>query len=180
MRKKIFFLYFILVQNLLLAQIFKGNNGVVSFRSQAALEVIDAKSSQLKGVVDIAKNEFAFAVDFKSFDGFNSPLQKEHFHENYMETNRYPVATFKGKIIEKIDWTKDGKYEIRAKGLLVLHGIKKERIIKNEVEIKNKRLIINSLFTISLSEHNIAIPKIVNQKIAEEIKVDIKVELSKQ
>ena len=51
----------------------------------------------------------------RSFQGFNSPLQKEHFNENYVESDKFPDASFKGKVIEDVDLSKDGTYEVRAK-----------------------------------------------------------------
>ncbi len=145
--------------------------GEVSFKSDAPLELIEAKSKLLKGVIDMEERTFAFSVDMGSFEGFNSPLQKEHFNENYMETKKYKTATFTGKIIDKDDITKDGNYIIRTKGKLTVHGISKERIIKSEVATKNGKIQVRSTFTVLLDEHGIAIPKIVYQKIAEEISV---------
>ncbi len=147
--------------------------GEVSFKSDAPLELIDAKSKMLKGVIDMEERAFAFSVDMSSFEGFNSPLQKEHFNENYMESRVYKTATFTGKIIEKDDFTKDGSYTIRTKGKLTVHGISKERIIKSEVTTKNGKIQVRSNFTVLLDEHGIAIPKIVYQKIAEEISVEV-------
>ena len=146
-------------------------SGEVRFQSYAPLEVIEAASTQLKGVIDIANNEFAFSVQIASFDGFNSPLQREHFNENYMESDTYASATYSGKIIEKIKWEKDGEYIVRTKGKLTIHGVTNERIIKNTVLIADDRISIASDFSVLLSEHNISIPKIVQQKIAEEINV---------
>lgn len=157
--------------------IWKTDKGLLNFVSEAPLEIIKAQSSVLKGICTSEKQEFAFSLDLKTLNGFNSPLQKEHFHENYMESNKFPTVTFKGKLIEKIDFSKNGKYIVRAKGWLDLHGVKQERIIKGELEIKDKKLIINANFSVLLAEHNIAIPKIVNQKISEEIKVKVKIEM---
>ena len=125
------------------------------------------------GIIDADQQTFAWSVDIKTFDGFNSPLQREHFNENYMETKRFPKATFSGKIIEKTDFSQNGTYTVRAKGLLNNHGVEQERIIKSTIEVKNGQLRIKSQFTVPLSDHNISIPKIVHQKIAEEIKVTV-------
>jgi polyisoprenoid-binding protein YceI len=147
--------------------------GEIHFKSDAPLELIEAKSKQLKGVIDMEERAFAFSVDMGSFEGFNSPLQKEHFNENYLETKQYKSATFTGKIIEKDDFTKDGTYTIRTKGKLTIHGITKERIIKSEITTKGGKIMVRSSFTVLLDEHGISIPKIVYQKIAEEIAVDV-------
>lgn len=157
--------------------IFTSNNGLVKFKSEAPLELINASSKELKGAIDVSKNTFAFRIRIKSFDGFNSPLQKEHFNENYLESVKFPEATFAGKIIETIDYTKKGKYTIRAKGKLLIHGIEQERIIKSEIEILGESILISSVFTVLLSDHQIPIPRVVKEKLANEITVTINAEL---
>ena len=156
---------------------YKVSTGSISFRSDAPLELIKAQSSELKGLVIPDKKQFAFIINIKSFKGFNSPLQQEHFNENYLESNKYPVASFEGKIIEDIDFTKDGEYSVRSKGNLSIHGVVQERIIKCDVSIKNKNISLKSTFTVLLADHNIPIPKVVHEKLASEIKVEVKAEL---
>jgi hypothetical protein len=153
--------------------IYKTRSGTIVFVSEAPLETIKAKSEDLKGVIDTVKNTFAFSVNINSFKGFNSPLQQQHFYENYMESTAYPTATFSGKIIEIINYSRDGMYEIRAKGILNIHGVKSERIIKATVEINKDEILIKSSFSINLQDHNIKIPRIVFQKIAPDILVNI-------
>lgn len=159
--------------------IYKAENGLVSFTSDAPLEIIKAESEELKGIVDPAKNTFAFQLNTNTLTGFNSPLQQEHFYENYIETEKYPTASFSGKIIEQVDFDKPGTQTIRAKGILEIHGEKKERIIKVVIETGNQVIIAKSSFYVNLDDHNISIPKLVYQKIAEEIKVDIDVVLQR-
>ena len=131
--------------------IYTSNNGTVTFRSEAPFELINATSREMKGAVDISKNNFAFRIRIRSFEGFNSPLQREHFNENYMESEKYPEATFNGKIIETINYEQKGKYTIRAKGILTIHGVEQERIIKSEMELTGKSILINSSFTVLLT-----------------------------
>ncbi|MCK6693291.1 MAG: YceI family protein, partial [Thermoanaerobaculia bacterium] len=145
--------------------------GRIHFRSDAPLEIIEARSNRLRGVIDPANQQFAWTVEINTFEGFNSPLQREHFNENYMETSKYPGSTFTGKIIEKINFEQDGSYPVRAKGKLLIHGVEQERIIKGTLEVKGQKLRIQATFTVPLTDHNITIPKIVHQKIAEEITV---------
>lgn len=152
--------------------IYSEDNGIISFRSEAPLELISASSKQLLGFLDIDKKTFSFRITIRTFQGFNSPLQKEHFHENYMESEKYPEASFKGKIIEEYDLSKEGSYLLRAKGMLTIHGIAQERIIKSDVTVKNNQIHINSNFTVLLSDHNIPIPIVVYKKLANEIKVE--------
>lgn len=155
------------------------HKGYIAFTSDAPLELIQARSTGLKGVIDKAKNRFAFTIDMQGFEGFNSPLQREHFNENYLETRLYPKANFSGKIIEAVDWDAEGTYQVRAKGKLKIHGEMQERIIKSELTISKKAVKIRSTFKVPLEDHKIGIPKIMFQKIAEHINVTIEAEINK-
>lgn len=154
-------------------EIYRGEDGTLRFSSDAPLELIEARSNKLRGVIDPTGQTFAWSVDVKTFEGFNSPLQREHFNENYLESRKYPKATFQGKIIEKVDFQKDGVYTIRAKGKLTIHGVEQERIIRSQLEVRGQRLRIKSDFTVRLVDHDISIPRVVHQKIAEEIMVSV-------
>lgn len=158
--------------------VYRCTNGRVEFKSDAPLEIIEARSSAMQGAIDPAKQSFAWLVELGSFEGFNSPLQRDHFNENYLESERYPRATFTGKIIEQINFDQDGVYAVRAKGKLNIHGTEQERIIKGRLEKKGRKLYVSANFTVPLTDHNISIPKIVHQKIAEEITVSINAELT--
>jgi len=154
------------------SKVYLTSTGSIVFRSDAPQELIKAKSNELKGAIDLQAKTFSFKVRITSFDGFNGALQHTHFHENYMQSERYPEASFKGKIIEDIDWSVPGKYTVRAKGMLNIHGVEQERIIKGEVLVEpDKSMRVTASFTILLSDHNIPIPRIVKEKLAEEVKV---------
>ncbi len=153
------------------------NNGSASFTSDAPLEVIKASSKNIIGALKSTDKSFAFSVLVKSFEGFNSSLQRTHFNENYLESDKYPKITFEGKIIEDLNITKEGTFNIRGKGKFTVHGITQERIIPCKLTITNDKLTVTSNFSVFLADHNIKIPTVVNQKIAEEITVIIKIEL---
>lgn len=175
--KNVYFVFFILSFNLFYSQIYICKDGLTKFTSEAPLELIKAQSNKTTGVIDCATKNVAFSVIVDSFDGFNSGLQKEHFQENYMETTRYMTATFKGKIIEDIDFTKNGTSTVRAKGNFNIHGVEKEKILKVKITIKDKELVVETAFDVPLEDHNIKIPKVVNQKIASVIVVEVKASL---
>ncbi|MDX1905604.1 MAG: YceI family protein [Bacteroidia bacterium] len=167
----------LLLAGRLAAQTWACETGQVTFRSEAPLELISASSNELKGVIDAQTRTFAFSVMIRSFQGFNSPLQQEHFNENYLESNQYPKATFSGKIIEDIDFTQPGTYTLRTKGILTIHGVAQERIIRAVVTVSGGVMRVNAPFTVALIDHQIAIPKIVRQKIAEVISVTVQADM---
>jgi hypothetical protein len=154
--------------------------GKMAFTSNAELELISATSDKVQGLIDPASNQFAFTVDVNTFRGFNSELQRQHFNEKYMESERFPKARFSGKIIEPIDFSADQTYEVRAKGELDIHGQKQTRIIKTKVTVKDGVVYLVSNFFVPLSDHNISIPSIVSQKIATEIEINFEATMALQ
>ena len=172
LRITIVLLFFI---NSVVGQQYSTNDGVVKFVSDAPLELIEASSKELQGILDLSRKTFAFKMYIKSFDGFNSPLQKVHFYENYMEVGEYPTATFSGKILEPI--TADN-LNYRAKGVLQIHGVQVERIIPVSIQKEEEGIRFSSEFLVPLDDHEIELPRIVYQKIAQEINVFIQGELT--
>jgi polyisoprenoid-binding protein YceI len=158
-------------------QVFICKDGHTKFTSEAPLELIKAESKKTTGVLDQNTRNVAFSIVIESFEGFNSGLQKEHFRENYMETQKYPTATFKGKIIEDVDFSKNGVTTVRAKGIFNIHGTEFEKIVRVKMFIKNNEIDIETNFEIALDDHNIKIPKVVNQKIASVILVEVRATL---
>lgn len=180
LRKALMLLFFMVAVNAHAyapSYLYSVSSGTIIFSSDAPLELIKASSSQIKGIFNAEAKLFAFTLNVNTFKGFNSPLQQEHFNENYLESDKFPRASFEGKIIEDIDLKRDGLYNIRAKGNLTVHGVVQERIIKCDLTIKNKVVSIKSNFTVLLADHNITIPKVVNEKLASLIKVEVKAEL---
>lgn len=148
-------------------------NGHISFISDAPLELIKASNEKLTGVLNASDRSFSFRVPIKNFEGFNSSLQRVHFNEDYLETELFPISTFKGKIIEEVDLDVPGEHKIRAKGKLSIHGVEIDRIIRCDLIVKNGQMNVNASFTVFIADHNISIPSILNQKIAKEVKVDV-------
>lgn len=162
---------FILTWSISFGQIYTSLDSEISFISNAPLEVISAKSNSLQGVLDIDKKAFAFQLLVKTFKGFNSGLQQIHFYENYMETESYPQAIFRGKLIEDIH---SSSHSYRAKGQLEIHGVTKEVIIPVDLRLQDKTARFVTKFEVDLADYQIDIPRIVYQKIAETIIVEAK------
>lgn len=148
-------------------------SGVVDFHSDAPQEQIRARSVQVVGVIDTLRNTFAFQVPVKSFEGFNSDLQRQHFNENYMESNVYPQLTYTGKILAPVNYQKPGTYPVKTKGSFRIHGVEGEEIIENTIEVRESGISIFSDFYIRLADYDIRIPRIVQRKIAPRIHIQV-------
>ena len=153
--------------------LFVVSEGNVGFTSDAPLELIQADTDDIQGVLKTTERSFAFRVKMETFRGFNNSLQRTHFQENYLETEKYPYTIFEGKIIEDINLYSPGEYNVRGKGKFTCHGVEKERIIKTKIEVKPDRISIKADFSILLADHNITIPSVVSQKLADEVSAEV-------
>ncbi|MCJ0742182.1 YceI family protein [Pedobacter montanisoli] len=159
------------------AQTYIGKGLKVSLFSSTPIEDIRASSNAANAVMLLPKQELNIQIPIKSFE-FEKKLMQEHFNENYMESDKYPIAKFKGSIEPLIDWTKDGDYTVSAKGILSVHGVDVARTIAGKINIKNGVISISSNFDVTCAVHHIEIPKLVFTKIAEIIKVSFQGTLS--
>ncbi len=144
----------------------------VGIFSSTPLEDIKAQATNGTSVIIPKTKQLAFQLPIKSFV-FSRSLMQEHFNENYMESEKYPNATFKGTIQENIDFLKDGKYPVTVKGVLTMHGVSKDRAIAGVIDIVKGKPTINSSFEVACADHKIKIPSIVYKKIAEKITVSV-------
>lgn len=156
--------------NLLSQDVYMSKTGKLSFFSEAPLENIDAASEKTTSILNIKTNKFAAKVAMKSFV-FQKPLMQEHFNENYMESEKFPFGKLDCIITDTIDYTKDGTYNVTAKGTLDIHGVPQEREIKGTLTIKEGKISIKSEFQVKVADHKIEIPQLVIQNIAEVIDV---------
>lgn len=150
---------------------------MVSFFSHGPIEDIAATSKSAQVILDAAKKDVAVRITIKAFT-FEKKLMEEHFNEKYMESDKYPYATFTGKIKDTLDYKKDGVYNVNVAGKLNIHGVEKERTIPSTVTVKGGEITIDSKFMVALKDHNIEIPSLVSQNIAETVEVKINSVLS--
>jgi hypothetical protein len=146
------------------------SNGNITFFSKAPLEDISAVNPNVMSLINPQSNEIVVRVPISKFE-FPNKLMQEHFNENYLESAKYPVATFKGKINENLNWDKPGIYTVSATGILNIHGKDTQRTLKGIINIGEKNFKLDTQFKVRLEDHLIEIPKLVFNKIAEEIEV---------
>ncbi|MEP7235981.1 MAG: YceI family protein, partial [Ignavibacteriota bacterium] len=102
------------------------------------------------------------------------------FNENYVESDKYPKSTYKGKIdnFNTVDLTKDGTYPVTITGALTIHGETKDVPAKGKITVKDGKVSATSSFKITLSDFNIEIPSIVKDKISKTVKINVAVWLA--
>ncbi len=163
--------------------IYYTKSGLVEFTSKTPLENIEAVNNQVVSFLKTESGSINFGILIKSFK-FKNALMEEHFNENYIESDEFPKAKFKGTItnIKDIDFNKDGDYTAEIKGKISIHGVTKEIEAKAEISIKDYKVIANSTIMLKPEDFDIEIPGIVREKIAKEmtVKMSINYELYKK
>jgi hypothetical protein len=147
-------------------------NAKISLYSSSPLEDIKGITTSGASVYNAGTQELDFSVAISSFQ-FDQALMKEHFNTDYLESDKYPRATFKGIIQQAIDITKDGTFSITAVGDLTVHGITQKRTIPGTVTIKNGMISMASEFQVKCADHKIKIPQLVFHNIAESIRMNL-------
>jgi len=163
------------------AQIFNTKTGVIHFISDAKLEKNEATNKQVNSALNTATGEFGFKVLITGFE-FEKALMQEHFNENYMESGKYPLSTFSGKVtnLKDINFGKDGVYNAVVEGDLTIHGVTNKVKETGTFEVKGGKIRGRSTFTIKLKDYNINIPTAVFNKLSETIQIDVDVTMDKK
>ena len=161
------------------AQLFMTTNGEVSIFSKTPMENIDAVNKSVSSIINTATNEVAVQMRITNFV-FPNKLMQEHFNENYLESEKFPSATFKGKIKETVDLTLAGTYPITASGTATIHGVTRPIDLKGTIISTGTSLALTCAFEVKLVDYKVDIPKIVFAKIAEVIKVSSKINYTKK
>lgn len=173
MKNTILFIAFILISCSVNAQqILICNNAKVSFFSSTIMEDIEGKSLNGGAVIDAKSGNLIFKVKNTSFQ-FKKKLMQEHFNENYMESDKYPLSEFKGTIKEPANLSADGTYKVTVEGNLNIHGISKVYKTQADLVISKGTLNANAVFKVKIADHGIEIPKLVFKNIAEYVEVRI-------
>jgi polyisoprenoid-binding protein YceI len=149
-------------------------SGTISFFSSTPMEDIDARSTQVGAVLDMSSGQLAFTVPMKSFQ-FKRSLMQEHFNENYVESEKFPRATFAGQVVnfQSAAFSKPGTQQVQVEGDLTIHGVKRHIRVPGTLELKDNQLLAKSKFTIAPADYNIEIPALVREHIAKTVEVTV-------
>ena len=156
------------------AQKYFTKNATVGFLSKAPMETIEGTNKTTTAVIDSKTGAIAFSVLVKGFV-FEKQLMQQHFNENYMESDKFPKAEFKGTITNNsaVKYTTDGVYNVTVSGKLTIHGATKDANANGKVTVAGGKVSASSDFTITLADYNINIPSVVKDKIGKTVKISV-------
>jgi len=162
------------------AQKYITQTGNIRFFSKTPVEHIEAFNNQVSGVLNTDNGEMAFSLLMKAFT-FEKALMQEHFNEKYVESSKYPKATFKGKIVS---FNKNSLNEkamtVNVEGTLTMHGVSKDIEVKGTLQKSNKGAISGkSVFSINLNDFKIKVPSAVRKNIDDNIEINVNMNYEK-
>ncbi|MBX9688871.1 MAG: YceI family protein [Candidatus Obscuribacterales bacterium] len=169
------------------------NRDLASFDSDAPLELIHGRTPKITGSIsiddslDLTKPLAAnFDVDLASIDT-GIDLRNEHMRDNFLETAKYPKASFVLKKFlnppKKLEAGK--KITLKAQGDFSLHGKTVSKTIPVDLvymtkcpSTESKRpgcdiIQIKAVFAVPFKDHNIKRPEAVFQKLADQVIVTV-------
>ena len=148
--------------------------GQVSFFSSAPIEDIEARNQQVAAVLDLGTGQLAFVVPIKGFV-FKRTLMQEHFNENYLESDKYPKATFSGRFVglDAATLATAGPHNTQVEGDLTMHGVTHHIKVPASVELKGSQLLAQATFPVATADYGITIPLLVRNSIAKVVTVRV-------
>lgn len=156
-------------------KIYSTKTAKISFFSSAPLQDIEAKTSEVESKL-ASNGQIAFSLLIKGFQ-FDNQKMEDDFNEDYMESSKYPKASFNGNItnINEINFSKDGTYPAKVKGSLTIHGVTKEVSADGTIEVRGSKLIARSKFDVAVKDYNIG-GALIGKKIANTIAITVNCE----
>lgn len=164
-------------------QVDKKQDNRVVFLSDAPLEDIEGKTDKIDGYVfwpgddtsleRAAANggEFYFEVVLDDLDT-GIGLRNRHMRENYLETDKHPLASYRG-VITDVKKQADTEYSIDLSGQFALHGIEQTRLITVNAVSHGDGYRVRGEFMLRLEEHDIEIPRLMFLKVDQNIHLSL-------
>jgi hypothetical protein len=151
------------------AQSYQSTESEVTFFSSAPMEDIKATNEKATSLFNAATGDIAFVVPIQGFQ-FRKSLMQQHFNENYLESDKYPNATFEGKIAG-YDPGNGSVQEAVAEGILTIHGVPRKVKINGQISRTPGGLKVETKFPLQVADYDIEIPRVVFYNIAEVVEV---------
>lgn len=153
---------------------------LVRFVSRTTVQSFDGTTDRIDGYVLLGRtplgpasaggSELYFEVDLASLDT-GIGLRNRHMRDEYLEVARYPFATYQGRVVQ-VD-SADGGVRVTSQGTFSLHGVDKTMRISCDVVGAGDGYRATCAFPVRLSDFNVAIPRVMFLKLADEIELNL-------
>jgi polyisoprenoid-binding protein YceI len=149
----------------------------IKFFSTTPVEDIEAHNYSAVSTIEPSSGEVVFSVPMQSFEFEKAMMQKHFNNENFLVTNEYPKAKFKGTItnLDEIDFTKKGEYKAEIQGELTIKDKTNPVKETGTITVKGKNVEVNSTFNITLADYGVAFDEgeMVAKKIGKTVEITV-------
>lgn len=152
--------------------VFRSDSCSIRFFSRTPIENIEAVNHGGTSTISPPAYSIQFQVPVSDFR-FENKLMEKHFNSMYLHTDKFPFASFRGKLSDSLDLSKDTVYQTKAVGILKMHGMDHAGAFDGRVVSKDGKVYLNSTFRAQLEDFNIKVPGSVFMNIAQEIEIQV-------
>ncbi len=148
--------------------------GKIYFNCTGGVEPIEGVNKSVLCALEPKSGKLQFSLQMKGFE-FEKDLMKEHFNENYVESDKYPKADFAGQVTNnaEVNYAKDGVYNVKVSGKLSMHNVSKDVSTTGKITIKGGVATATAEFSVLLSDYKVDIPALVKDKISKDAKITV-------
>jgi len=179
MKKTILSLTLVLATGLLFAQKKTTTSAVISFDATTSIDKLPkADNKTAIASLDTKTGKLAFEVTIKNF-AFSNPRIQEHFNgEGWMNSDKFPTATFKGDItnLKAINFSKDGTYSVTVLGEIIIHGVTRPIEADGSIVVSGSKISTTSAFKIKLEDFGVNGGAIAAGKVSKEPAITVAAE----
>ncbi len=148
--------------------------GKITFYSHTPLEDITAKNTSVGSIINSSTGEIVFTLKMTDFI-FPKKLMQKHFNNNYVESDKFPKATYKGMITnnDSVNYQKKGTYPVMVTGDMSIHGVTREVSAEGTISVTGEGIEANAVFMLQPEKYDIKIPRLVRKRLAENVEITV-------
>lgn len=148
-------------------KVYGTRNGKISFIAPNDEDVKAVNNEVTSRLAD--NGTLSFSCLIKGFKFAYAEMQ-DHFNTEYLQSNQFPRADFKGNItnLKEVLFTKNGTYKAMVKGDLTLHGVTKNITVNGTITVKDGKISAIASFPIIMKDF-----KIDASSVTEKVKAEI-------
>ncbi len=179
MKKTILSFVLVLSTGILFAQKKTTTSAVINFDATTAIDALPkADNKTAIASLDTKTGKLAFEVTIKNFT-FSNPRIQEHFNgEGWMNSDKFPTASFKGDItnLKTINFSKDGTYPASVLGEITIHGVTRPMEATGSIIVSGSKISAKSDFKIRLEDFGVSGGAIAAGKVSKEPSISVAAE----
>jgi polyisoprenoid-binding protein YceI len=180
MKKTILFVFFIIAASSLFAQKKITTSAIVKFDASTSVDNMPiAENKTVIASLNTATGDLAFEAAVKNF-AFANPTMQGHFNgPNWLNSDKYPTFTYKGKItdLSAVNFTKNGTYPVKTEGTITVKGIDQKLSAPGTIVVRDGTITASADFSIKVADFGISGAPLDGGKVSKEPKITVTAEL---